>query len=104
MVTLNIKENDAQHALVLLKGELDTAATEKFTNDLSPLTEDAGKKICIDFGELKYISSAGMRILLALNRQALARGGKVSIKGMSQDIHQIFQMTGFDQMFEIIEQ
>ena len=101
MVTLKIKENDAQHALVMLNGELDTAAIEKFKEDITPLTTETGKELTLDFTELEYISSAGMRILLVLNKQAQAQNASLTITGMSEDIRQIFQMTGFDQMLDI---
>lgn len=101
MVKLQITENTSDHALVALSGELDTAAVDQFRYDLTPLTEDAGKEIIIDFSQLEYISSAGMRILLSLNKQAVMGGGKVVVTGMSESIRQIFQMTGIDQLLTI---
>ena len=102
MVRLNIKNIDSGHSLVILSGELDTAATEQFADDLAPLMEGEGKEITVDLTELEFISSAGMRMLLKLNKNASATGGKVILKGMSDDIKQIFQLTGLDNMFEIV--
>ena len=102
MVKLNIKHSDDKHTLVLLSGELDTAATERFANDIAPLMEGEGREITIDFAELEYISSAGMRMLLQLNKDVSALGGKVILQGMSDDIKQIFQLTGLDNVLEIV--
>lgn len=97
-----VKENNNMKAVIALHGELDTSASQQFATELKPFIDDAGKDITVDFSELEYISSAGMRTILLLNKNALAKGGKVTIVGMSEDIRQIFQMTGFDQMIEIV--
>lgn len=98
---INIKENSTDKVLVELCGELDTAAVATFVEKMGPVMNDAGKEIILDFSPLEYISSAGMRALLQLNKNAAAKGGSVCIKGMSEDIMQIFQMVGFDKMFTI---
>lgn len=100
-MTINIKENSASKAIVELKGELDTAAVENFKAKIDPIMADAGKQIIIDFTDLEYISSAGMRVLLLLNKNATEKGGSMTIVGMKEDILQIFQMVGFDNMFTI---
>lgn len=98
---INIKETNAQSIVIALQGELDTLATEQFSSQLEPIMAAEGKNIEVNFSELEYISSAGMRILILLNKTAVAKGGKVIITGMSEDIRQLFQMTGIDQMIEI---
>ncbi|MCQ2220988.1 MAG: STAS domain-containing protein [Prevotella sp.] len=100
-MTINIITNDAEKALIEFAGELDTVAAQGLTDKLSPVMTDAGKAITIDFSNLEYISSAGMRVLLQLNKNAMEKGGSVSIVGMSEDILQIFQLVGFDKLFSI---
>jgi len=98
----NIIENTPERIVIVLRGELDTLAAKSFAAEMEPVMADAGKRIILDFTELEYISSAGMRTILLLQKTAGAKGGKVSIKGMSEDIRQIFRMTGFDQIIEIL--
>lgn len=100
-MTINITTNDANKAVVEFAGELDTVASQGLADKLSPLMSEAGKAITIDFSKLEYISSAGMRVLLQLNKDAIEKGGSVSITGMSEDILQIFQLVGFDKVFSI---
>ncbi|MBQ0049699.1 MAG: STAS domain-containing protein [Bacteroidales bacterium] len=97
-----IKENCQEKAIITLKGDLDTAAVKDFMSTIQPVINDAGKPITVDFTELNYISSAGMRVLLVLNKNAAEKGGSVAIVGMSENILQIFQMVGFDKMFNIV--
>lgn len=100
-MTINIITNNAEKAFVEFVGELDTVAAQDLTENLSSVMNEAGKSITIDFSKLEYISSAGMRVLLLLNKNAMEKGGSVSIVGMSEDILQIFQLVGFDKIFSI---
>lgn len=100
-MTVNIIENSENRAIIEFKGELDTVAAQTLTETLAPVMNDAGKQITIDFSGLEYISSAGMRVLLQLNKMANEKDGSVTIIGMSEDILQIFQLVGFDKVFTI---
>lgn len=95
----NIDENSIE---IKLQGELDSSTAQKFATDLQPVMECANKLITMDFTELEYISSSSMRTILLLQKTALSMGGKVQIKGMGEEISQIFHLTGFDQMIEIL--
>lgn len=97
-----IIEKTSEKITVALQGELDTVAAQQFAKDMEPVMAEESKLILIDFSELDYISSAGMRIILFAQKTVRAKGGNVQIKGMSEDIKQIFQLTGFDQMIEIL--
>lgn len=102
MIKINITENDSEKIVIVLQGELDTLAAQSFAAEMEPVMAEAGKQITMDFTDLEYISSAGLRTILLLQKTAGNKGGKVRIKGMSGDIRQIFRMTGFDQMIEIL--
>ena len=98
---VNIIKSDSDNITVTLDGELNTLAAQQFAKDVEPLMEESGKQITMDLTNLSFISSTGMRTLLLLNKETIAKKGKISIIGMSEDIKQIFELTGFDQMFEI---
>ena len=101
MINVQITENTAAALTAAVKGELDTAAVETFKAAIAPVMQDAQKQITLDFSELEFISSAGLRALLLVNKEAAAKGGSVTITGMRPEIKQIFQLTGFDSMFAI---
>ena len=50
---------------------------------------------------MSYISSSGLRIFLSMRKAAASQGGKVIVKSISDDIRQVFMMTGFLNLFEI---
>ncbi len=57
--------------------------------------------VTLDCSRLEYISSAGLGVLLKTQKRLLARGGKLKLAGMNRHILDIFQYSGFDQIFEI---
>ena len=101
---VRIIQNTAESAVITFEGHLDSSASEILPEKLAPVMNDAGKQIILDFTKLNYIASSGMRMLLMLNKKAVEKGGRVAIKGMNEDILQIFQMVGFDNIFDINSQ
>ncbi len=84
-----------------LVGRLDTPAAADVTRDVQPLIDGADKTVILDCSGMSYISSSGLRIFLTIRKAAAAKGGKVIIEGLSNEIRQVFMMTGFLQLFEI---
>lgn len=93
------KQNDV--VTVFLKGRLDTLASQEVSQQLEGLVEDASGTIIMDCTEMSYISSSGLRIFLTLRKAASEKGGKVIVRGISNDIRSVFMMTGFLNLFEI---
>lgn len=100
-MTLDIKDN-GNELVGILKGRLDTLAASQFTADMEPLMQQADKTITLDCNELEFISSSGLRCLLALRKQSMAMGGSVAITGASKDIMQVFKITGFTTLFKFV--
>jgi len=55
----------------------------------------------LDFGELKYLASAGLGLLLKTQKRLMATGEGLRIVNMNAHIREIFEMAGFHQIFEI---
>ena len=71
--------------VMYFEGRLDTAA---------------GHDIILDCSQLEYISSSGLRIFLAILKNAKPKGSHVFIRGLNDDLRQVFAMTGFTNLFE----
>lgn len=93
------KQNEV--VTVFLKGRLDTLASQEVAQQLEGLAENASGTIILDCTEMSYISSSGLRIFLTLRKAASEKGGKVIVRGISNDIRSVFMMTGFLNLFEI---
>lgn len=96
---LEVKIEGAE-VLATLTGRLDTAASAQFSRDMEPLMDNADKTITLDCTGLEFISSSGLRFFLSLRKQTIAKGGKVVIKNVNNDIKQVFTITGFYSLFE----
>lgn len=96
-----IKESDK--TTIKISGKLNTFECEKLDPVMDSLEEDEYKNLVFDVSDLEYISSSGLRTLLKANNKAASMNGKVVICGVSEDIYEIFEVTGFDLIFKIIK-
>ena len=55
----------------------------------------------MDCSELEYISSAGLRFFMQLKRETEAKGGKIRIINLNEDVADIFRMSGFHNIFSL---
>ncbi|MBQ5379729.1 MAG: STAS domain-containing protein [Paludibacteraceae bacterium] len=95
-------EQDGNTIVARLTGRLDTAAAAEITPEIQKLAEQADKHIILDCSALEYISSSGLRLFLTLRKASAADGGKLQVSNINADIRQVFMMTGFISLFEII--
>lgn len=77
-----------------LSGRLDTTTAPQLQQELIPAF-DTSKQVELDFTDLTYVSSAGLRVLLMGEKTAKAKGGSMTLTKVSSEIMEVFQMTGF---------
>ncbi|MDR2085458.1 MAG: STAS domain-containing protein [Bacteroidales bacterium] len=95
-------ENNGTTTIVKIIGRLDTVNSGQFEKDITPVKESDMKDVILDCSEFQYISSSGLRQFLTLQKTAQAKGGKMRIKNMKEDIKKVFDITGFTQLFDFI--
>ena len=86
--------------MATLEGEMDTAAALEAEEVLKPLYNCDGKDVIIDCSNLEYIASSGLRILLSILKGANAKGSRVVMRSVNDDIKNVFQLTGLISYFE----
>lgn len=97
---MNITISEQEGKLVAsLEGDLDNAASTQAERSLAPVFERTDCDIVIDCTELKYISSSGLRILLNIYKHTRSNGNKAILKGLTEDVKEVFQISGFLQLF-----
>ena len=94
-----LEEIDGKFVATLV-GELDTAAAVEVEEILKPLYTSDGKNVIIDCTDLEYIASSGLRILISILKGAKAAGSRVVMRGVNDDIKNVFKLTGFISIFE----
>ena len=96
---VTIEEVDGKWIATLV-GEMDTTAAVEMEESLKPLFQSDGKDVVIDCEGLEYIASSGLRILLSILKAAKAAGSRVVLRKVSNDIMDVFKLTGFVNIFE----
>ena len=94
-----IEEKDGK-LIATLEGEMDTAAAVEAEEVLKALYDTGGQDVVVDCTKLEYIASSGLRILLGILKGAKASGSKVTLRGVNDDIKNVFNLTGFTSIFE----
>ena len=84
---------------VSLDGRLDTGTTPQVQSEIAADVESA-EALIIDMKDLKYISSAGLRLLLSLHKKMAAKGG-MTIKNVNDTNMEILEFTGFADILNI---
>ena len=97
-ITINEQEG---RLIAALSGDLDNAASSQAERSLEPVFETTDKDIVIDCTELSYISSSGLRILLNIFKHTRANGRAAILKAMNDEVKEVFQLSGFLQLFKI---
>lgn len=78
---------------VAVAGRLDTTTAPQLEAELKG-SLDGIKDLALDFAGLEYISSAGLRVLLA-TQKVMNTQGKMVIRNVNDDIKEVFEITGF---------
>ena len=94
-----IKEIDGKY-VVTLEGEMDTAAANEAEDVLKELYKNEGKEVVFECKDLEYIASSGLRILINILKVTMAKGSRVVLRNVNDDIKNVFKLTGFLNIFE----
>lgn len=95
-ITVN---NEGKEYTFILEGRLDTLTSPSLEEKINEVAGDADRLI-LDLGALLYISSAGLRVLLGATQQMKGKGGMI-VRGPSQAVREVFDLTGFSRLFNI---
>ena len=86
--------------MISIEGQIDVNTAPVFSEDVSRIRADKPDgKIVFDFDRLIYISSAGLRVLLALVEKEIERG--IKLINVNPIIAEVFDDTGFSSIMEV---
>ena len=88
-----IKNKDGSKLNLTLEGRLDTTTAPQLEAELKA-SMDGVTELNLDFEKLEYLSSAGLRVLLAAQK-VMNKQGKMTIHHVNETIHEVFEVTGF---------
>ncbi len=88
----SVGAQDMGTVTVKLMGSLDTATAPELERQLAPVLADPIKELVFDLAELKFISSAGLRIFAAARKELKQRGGQASFVNLQPQIQEVFEI------------
>ena len=84
---------------VKAKGNLDFETAIEYGTTVKDELDEI-EELILDFAEIDYVSSVGLRIILELYKQ-MKEQGSMKLKNVSDEIMNLFQMTGFNKFLTI---
>lgn len=88
-------------ATLFVEGWLDTQSSPELGKEIRALSDV--EHLVLDFGKLEYISSSGLREVIAAYKKMKSLGGTFSIVGVSSEVMDVFRLTGFEGKMDIRE-
>lgn len=85
-----------------LSGRLDAVSTQQAIADVYAAIGAGARQILLDLANVSFLSSSGMRALLLVRKELLAlAGGELRLCALQPQVHEVFALTGFTQLFAI---
>lgn len=92
--SMTISKNlEGDKLTVAVEGRLDTVTAPDLESELKSALEGV-KELVMDFTKLEYISSAGLRVLLAAFKKMDAKGGKMKLTNINEMVREVLDVTG----------
>ena len=93
------KQNDI--VILKLKGRLDTLSSSSLEKKLLDLSEQNENELIIDFSQLDFISSSGLRVLLMAGKKLKSVKGKIAFCTLKDHVKEVFDIAGFTILFHM---
>lgn len=93
--------NEVNATIVQVVGRIDALSAPSFETQATTLLESCPGALIIDFCDLQYISSAGLRAILKLVKESKARKTKFLLCNMSKSVFDVFKLSGFASFLNI---
>ncbi|MCJ7784696.1 MAG: STAS domain-containing protein [Desulfobacterales bacterium] len=94
---------DRSAIIVSVKGRVDAVTAPEFEKNLSDLMSKGEITFLLNFGDLEYISSAGLRSILSTAKKLKEPKGKIVLTGLKGSVGEVFKISGFDSIFKIFD-
>jgi anti-anti-sigma factor len=90
-------------AVISVRGRVDAITSPDFEKHLAGLIGGGERLILVNFADLEYISSAGLRSILATAKKLKASEGELIFAGLAGPVEEVFRISGFHAIFKIFQ-
>ena len=99
---MNVKtQAEKGYSVVILEGRLDISNSSQFEQDCMQWIEQGQRRFILDLGALEYISSAGLRSILAATKKLKAQNGSLALCALSGLVEEVVTVSGFDNILQV---
>ncbi len=98
---ITTKKNNNGVLIINLNGRLDATTSNGLQSKIAQQIDAGEDKLLINFEQLVYISSAGLRVLITALKLLQAKQGKLLLSNMNKDILNVLKISGFTQILTI---
>ena len=101
-IGLQIELEEIDRKLVLrIDGRIDASSSPVLERKINQLIEENHSHLILDFGRVDYLSSAGMRVLLAATKKLKGKNGDLILFSLHDEVASTVRMAGFDKILHI---
>ena len=98
---MNISETRSGDVIqIKIDGRVDTTTSPQLQNAILQAFQKGSKRV-LDFSDVEYVSSAGLRALLIGQKTANSKGGSMTLVNVVDAVLQVFKMSGFSGILHI---
>ena len=87
--------------VLTFEGRLDTRTSPDAEQQMTQLIEQGENRFLVNFEKLDYISSAGLRVLLAAAKKLKGIDGELRICNLNEVVREVFDISGFTTIFQV---
>jgi anti-anti-sigma factor len=96
-----VRALDNRAAVISPSGRIDSSASERLEQALNAQLRQGMTWLFVDMSQVEYIASSGLKVLVSAWRRAREFNGDVVLTGLQPRLVEIFEMVGFDMLFEV---
>jgi anti-sigma B factor antagonist len=86
--------------VLAVNGKLSAATAQEFNAAVEEALGESNALV-LDFTDLSYLASAGLRVLVGAQKRLTASGGSLSLLNIRNEVMEVFEVTGLDEVFDI---
>jgi len=87
--------------VIKIEGNLDTQSSPEAQDELNRLMDEGSQKLLLDFSDLAYISSSGLRVLLTVAKRLAPDEGEMRICNLNDVVNEVFEVSGFSTILNV---
>jgi anti-anti-sigma factor len=99
---MDIREEKHGNVCVLApRGRLDVATSPELSERLDKLIGGSQPRLLVDFSDVEFVSSAGLRVILAMMKKIKAANGTFALCGLRAPVQEVLDITGFTPLIDV---